>query len=210
MASMALPGSRFGSSRNPHRLPTAASPCASVCRLCPEAAEFPPFTVEYAVTVNQALTLALTVTNQSKDQVFTYEDCLHTYFEVGDIKDVSIKGLKGATYLDKVENFARKTESNEVIRISSEVDRPYLDTTSAIEISDAKFGRKIRVEKEGSASTVVWNPWIEKAQQMSDFGNDEYLRMICVESGNVASNAIKLAPGAPSTLKVTLSTTPLK
>ena len=177
---------------------------------CPEAAEFPPFTVDYAVTVNQALTLALTVTNQSKDQAFTYEDCLHTYFEVGDIQDVSIKGLKGAAYLDKVANFARKTEAEDAIRINSEVDRPYLDTASVIEISDPRYGRKIRVAKEGSASTVVWNPWIEKAQQMSDFGNDEYLRMVCVESGNVASNAITLAPGATSTLKVTLSTEQLK
>jgi len=79
-----------------------------------------------------------------------------------------------------------------------------------IEILDPQFGRVIRIEKEGSASTVVWNPWIEKAQQMPDFGNDEYQRMVCVESGNVASNGIKLAPGATSTLRVKLSTEELR
>ncbi len=176
----------------------------------PDAASFPPFTVDYVVTVSQVLTLALTVTNQSKDKVFTYEDCLHSYFEVGDIKDVSIKGLKGASYLDKVDNLARKTESRDIIRIESEVDRAYLDTTGVVEILDANFGRTIRVTKENSDSTVVWNPWIDKAQQMADFGNDEFKRMVCVESGNVSTNAIKLPPGGSSTLKVVLSSEPLK
>jgi len=177
---------------------------------CPEASSFPPFTADFTVTVSQVLALELTITNLSKDEVFAYEDCLHTYFEVGDINQVSIRGLKGAGYIDKVDRFARKTETGDVLRIGSEVDRTYLDATGLIEILDPQFGRVIRIEKEGSASTVVWNPWIEKAQQMPDFGNDEYQRMVCVESGNVASNGIKLAPGATSTLRVKLSTEELR
>lgn len=105
---------------------------------------------------------------------------------------------------------ARKTESRDIIRIESEVDRAYLDTTGVVEILDANFGRTIRVTKENSDSTVVWNPWIDKAQQMADFGNDEFKRMVCVESGNVSTNAIKLPPGGSSTLKVVLSSEPLK
>jgi len=30
---------------------------------------------------------------------------------------------------------------------------------------------------------------------MPDFGNDEYQRMVCIESGNVSSNQITLPPG---------------
>jgi glucose-6-phosphate 1-epimerase len=175
----------------------------------PEASTFPPFTVEYVVTVNDSLTLELTTTNKSRDETFTFENCLHTYFEVGHIKDVSVLGLKGASYLDKVANFARKTETSEALRIKSEVDRVYLDTRGAVEIIDANLGRKIRVEKKASDSTVVWNPWDAKAQQMPDFGNEEYERMVCVESGNVASNAVKLPPGESSTLLVKLSTSKL-
>ena len=63
------------------------------------------------------------------------------------------------------------------------------------------------MEKSGSQSTVVWNPWMAKAQQMPDFANDEYQRMVCVESGNVGPQAVKLAPGATAKLKVKLSTT---
>jgi len=172
---------------------------------CPEAGGFPEFVAEYVVTVNEELTLELIVTNKSADAKLEFEECLHTYFLVEDIAATSVAGLKGVSYLDKVAGFAKKVETEEAIRISSEVDRVYLDTTGAVEIRDARLGRVIRVAKENSASTVVWNPWIAKAQQMPDFGNDEYQKMVCVESGNVNANKVVLAPGKSSSMKVTLS-----
>ena len=152
--------------------------------------------------MNQALTLQLTVTNKSKDAEFTFENCLHTYFEVADVTAISIHGLKGVNYLDKVASFLEKTETSDAIRIASEVDRIYENTTGTVEIHDPRIGRKIVVEKQGSASTVVWNPWIAKARQMPDFGDEEYEHMVCVESGNVASNSITLPPGQSATLTV--------
>ncbi len=177
---------------------------------CPEAAAFPPFTADYLVTVNQSLTLQLIVRNQSKDAEFTFENCLHTYFEVGDVTAIAIGGLQGLTYLDKVASFQEKTETSDAIRIASEVDRIYQNATGTVEIVDPRLGRRIRVEKQGSASTVVWNPWITKSRQMPDFGDEEYERMICVESGNVAANSISLPPGGSSTLSVKLSSETLK
>jgi glucose-6-phosphate 1-epimerase len=176
----------------------------------PEAAAFPAFAVEYVVTVNQSLTLQLIVSNQSKDREFLFENCLHTYFSVSDVTAISVHGLKGASYLDKVASYLEKTEASDDIRIATEVDRTYLNTTGPVEILDSRLGRRIRVEKSGSASTVLWNPWITKAQQMSDFGNDEYEQMVCVESGNVADNSISLPPGGTSTLTVKLSSETLK
>ena len=161
------------------------------------------------MTVSAALELKLSVTNESKDESLSFENCLHSYFEVGDVTAIAIHGLKSAKYLDKVANFASKTETSDAIRIASEVDRIYLDTTGAVEIVDPRLSRKIRIEKHGSVSTVVWNPWITRAQQMPDFGNDEYQRMICIETGNVASNQISLPPGETSTLSVKLSSSPL-
>jgi D-hexose-6-phosphate mutarotase len=177
---------------------------------CPEASAFPPFTADYIVTVNQSLMLQLVVTNQSKDAEFTFENCLHSYFEVGDVTAISIHGLNGLSYLDKVAGFVEKTEASNALRIASEVDRVYLDASGTVEIFDPRLGRKILVEKQGSASTVVWNPWITKARQMPDFGDEEYERMVCVESGNVASNGISLPPGGSSTLTVKLSSETLK
>ncbi len=172
-------------------------------------AGFPPFTADSLVTVGDALELQLTVSNASPDRELIFENCLHTYFSVGDISAVSIRGLKGVTYRDKVENFVEKTETAAAIKIISETDRVYQDTTGPVEIHDAALHRKIRVEKTGSASTVVWNPWIAKAQEMADFGDDEYLRMVCVESGNVGKNKITLAPGKSATLAVKISSAAL-
>jgi len=177
---------------------------------CPEASGFPAFTADYVVTVNQSLTLQLIITNQSKDAEFTFENCLHTYFDVGDATAIALSGLKGLGYLDKVAGFVEKTETSDALRIASEVDRIYLNTAGTVEILDPRLGRKIRVEKQGSASTVVWNPWITKSRQMPDFGDEEYERMVCVESGNVASNSISLPPGGSSTLTVKLSSETLK
>jgi glucose-6-phosphate 1-epimerase len=168
-------------------------------------AETVPFGLEYRVGVGETLALQLLVTNKSSDKELSYEDCLHTYFNVGAIDAVSITGLKGANYRDKVENFAEKTEAGDAIKIASEVDRVYMDTTSAVEIHDASFRRKIRIEKQNSASTVVWNPWIAKAKALPDFGDEEYPRMVCVESGNLGKNKIVLAPGKSAALKVSIS-----
>ena len=176
----------------------------------PEAGGFPPFTADYVVTVNESLRLQLIIKNESKDHEFLFENCLHTYLAVNDVTAVSVSGLAGATYQDKVASYMEKTEASDAIRISSEVDRTYLNTTGPVEVLDPRLGRRIRIEKSGSASTVVWNPWIAKSQQMPDFGNDEYEHMLCVESGNVAADSITLPPGGTSTLKVTLSSETLK
>ena len=174
----------------------------------PYSVELPACAVEYVITVSQTLNAELIVTNKSESDL-VFENCLHTYFAVGEIEAVKITGLNGVNYLDQLENFARKTETSEAITIASEVDRIYLETPHAVEIHDAVLRRTIRVEKEGSASTVVWNPWIGKAKTLQDFGDDEYKQMACVESGNVAENKIKLPPGETARLKVQLSSVAL-
>ena len=164
----------------------------------------PGCAVEYFVTVNHSLVVELVVKNESEREV-TFENCLHTYFAVGDISGVTVAGLKGTEYLNQPTNYSRHQDNEELIRVGGEVDRAYLNTTATMEIHDGSLGRVVRVQKEGSNSTVVWNPWIAKSKVMQDFGDEEYQTMICVESGNVAENAIKLAPGGTSRLKVKLS-----
>lgn len=169
----------------------------------------PPANVTFAVTVSDQLTMELAIANPSGTESLSFENCLHKYFTIGDIAEVEITGLKGTAFVDKVDNFARKVESADAIRINSETDRVYLDTTGTVEIHDYRHRRKIRVEKSGSASTVIWNPWAAKAKQMADFGDDEFKQMVCVESGNVAQNKITLSPGKSASLKVVLSSQPV-
>jgi glucose-6-phosphate 1-epimerase len=175
----------------------------------PSAALVQKFSAEYLITIGKTLSAELTVTNLSPQQDFTFEDCLHSYFAVGDISAVSVTGLKGTDYLDQMENFARKTERAEHIKFTQETDRIYLDTTAAVEIHDSNLLRRIRIEKGGSLSTVVWNPWVDKSERMPDFGDDEFHRMVCVESGNVAENRITLPVGKSATLKLEISALPL-
>ncbi len=163
--------------------------------------------VEYIVTVGSTLTLELQVNNHSSESVI-FEEMLHTYFTVGDITGVSVKGLHGVHYLDKVAGNALKNEDDDVIRFTGETDRVYLETTHTVEIEDPKLRRIIRVEKSGSASTVVWNPWVAKSKAMADFGDEEFHHMVCVESGNVGPAQTTLAPGVANTLKAVLASRP--
>jgi len=160
--------------------------------------------VEYVLGISEQLTAELVVTNDS-GRLLEFENCLHTYFAVGDISAVSVTGLQGQEYLDAVADFTVVKDTAPAIRVDQEVDRVYLDSTHTTEIRDEKWKRVIRVEKENSRSTVVWNPWIAKSKRMQDYGDDEYLQMICVESGNVRTDRISIAPGATNSLKVKLS-----
>ena len=159
--------------------------------------------VEYVVTVGDTLAMELIVRNTSETD-YSFESCLHTYFSISAIKAIAITGLADTTYHDKVTG-ATRVESSAPLHIASEVDRIYQDTTAAVEIHDPGLKRTIRVEKSGSNSTVVWNPWLDKSQCMADFGDDEYLQMVCVESGNVAAHKITLAPAEIAVMKVEVS-----
>jgi glucose-6-phosphate 1-epimerase len=56
-------------------------------------------------------------------------------------------------------------------------------------------------------SCVVWNPHVEKAHAMADFGDDEYQTMVCVEPGILNEQAF-LEMGQTATLTQTIRTMP--
>jgi len=64
------------------------------------------------------------------------------------------------------------------------------------------------VEKAGSATTVVWNPWAAKARALADLGDDEWPRFLCVETANVHDDAVTLAPGARHALRAAIRVEP--
>jgi D-hexose-6-phosphate mutarotase len=165
---------------------------------------------EFVVTISDKLTIELIATNESADKRLEIENCLHTYFHVGDIKRVSITGLQGAPFDDFAAGAAgaRKVENDAVLRITKETNRVYPDATGTVEIRDENLKRTIRVEKFNSKSTVVWNPWTTQ-KLPDDFDPAEHKHMVCVESGNLKQNKISLPPGKTTNLKVVLSSQPL-
>jgi D-hexose-6-phosphate mutarotase len=161
---------------------------------------------EFIVTVSDTLTLELVAANDAGDVALEIENCLHTYFHVGDITAVSLTGLQGTPFDDFAlgANGARRPASDAPLRITQETNRVYPNHTGTVEIHDGNLQRAIRVEKFNSQSTVVWNPWTTQ-KLPDDFDPAEHQHMVCVESGNVKQNKLQLAPGKSAALKVILS-----
>lgn len=159
-----------------------------------------PSELEIHMVVGPTLEIEL-VTRNTGSALFTVGQALHTYFAVGDVRQVKVHGLDGCPYLDKVDGGARKHQSGP-LTIAGEVDRIYLESTADCVIEDPVLERRIRIAKRGSASTVVWNPWTAKAAKMGDLGRDGYLHMLCVESANADSDVVEIAPGAEHRLWV--------
>jgi len=164
--------------------------------------------VEAHITIGATLEIEL-ITRNSGSAPVTIGDALHTYFEVSDIRQARIHGLGGCPYLDKVDGGKRKQQEGPV-SIDREVDRIYLASTADCMIEDPRWQRRIRVSKRGSRSTVVWNPWTEKAAKMGDFGPGGFLHMLCVESANAADDVVTIAPGGEHRLWVHYSVEPIR
>lgn len=158
-----------------------------------------PFRATYEVRAGASLDLRLTVTNTGTE-TFSYEEALHTYLAVGDVRQVVVDGLDGASYLDKAAGAdAGPHRQQGPVTISAETDRVYA-STGEVRLTDPVWERTLTVTKTGSATTVVWNPWVAKAAAMPDFGDDEWPGMICIEAANALDDAVVLAPGESHTL----------
>lgn len=118
---------------------------------------------------------------------------LHAYFRVGDIGKVRIEGLDGAEYLDTVGGRNRCRQSGELF-IRDETDFIY-DSSSSIRLVDESLARTILIEKAGSPSTVVWNPWVEKAKALADLPDDGFKNFVCIETAIANSKAVTIEPG---------------
>ena len=150
-------------------------------------------TVQLEATVGKALKVEL-ITKNTGNTSFQLGEALHTYFHISDVGNMTIRGLEGCEYIDKVGETTRRTQQGGII-IESEVDRVYVNTTADCVIEDKGLKRAIRIAKTGSKSAVVWNPWTEKADKMGDFGPQGHRGMVCVESGNAFDNVVTVQAG---------------
>jgi len=151
------------------------------------------FRAELLVWLDEALTTTLRVTN-TDEQPFTFQSALHTYYRVGDIRQVQVEGLEGIPYLDRTADGARRGGEREPLPIHGPTDRIYMEAPDRLRVRDSALGRSILVEKEGFADAVVWNPWAERSRTIADLGEDEYAIMLCVEPANITTPTF-LEPG---------------
>ncbi|GAA2723177.1 D-hexose-6-phosphate mutarotase [Cellulomonas aerilata] len=163
-----------------------------------------PFRATYRVTVGATLRLELEVTGTGTGPV-TFEEALHTYLAIGDIRTAVVGGLERTAYRDKVAGGEVVQGASEPVRVTGETDRVYLGTRETAVVEDPAGGRSVVVGKDGSATTVLWNPWAEKAAALADLGDDEWTRMVCVETANTGDDAVTLEPGGSHTMTATLA-----
>jgi glucose-6-phosphate 1-epimerase len=161
------------------------------------------FVLRHRVTFGQQLKMALELTNTGSTPL-TAEEAQHTYFSLADVRQVRVSGLEGKQYIDKTDGFAVKPQEGE-IEITGETDRVYLDTTDEVTIADPGKKRWIRIRKDQSRATVVWNPWIARAKAMADFGDEEWPGMMCVETCNVGEAAVTVMPGKTHVMTTVVS-----
>jgi D-hexose-6-phosphate mutarotase len=158
---------------------------------------------EIEITLAETLTISLSTTNLG-DEPFALTQALHTYLAVGDIAGVSVTGFEDLDYIDQLDGNARRMQKGLIV-FEGEVDRIYQGAIGAVTVVDRSLGREISVAKSGSHSTVVWNPWVDKAARLGDMGPDGYRRMLCIEAANAGDDAVTLAPRARHRLVTELS-----
>lgn len=157
-----------------------------------------PFELSIEITVGPTLTLEL-MTRNTGDHPFSITQALHTYFHVGDIAPICIKGLEDTAYIDKVDGGIQKHQSSQ-ITIAEEVDRIYLDVSPELVIEDPTYHRQIKITSAGSQTAIVWNPWVDNSAKMADLEDDDYQKFVCVETANAANEVIEIQPGTANSL----------
>ena len=164
------------------------------------------FSILQRVTVGAALELTLLVRNTGSTP-FSFEEALHTYFNVHNVRDIRVRGLDQVKYLDNTDASREKVQAGDVV-LCAATDHAYLNTAGSLDLIDPAFNRTLRTEKQNSATTIVWNPWQQGAAALSDLGDEEWQSMACVEAGNILASSVSLAPGEQHTLRATATVAP--
>ena len=149
------------------------------------------------IVVGSELFVKLISINESSKEIKLTEG-LHTYFHVGDVTAVRVHGLDGVEYVDLTRNNERHLQKGP-ISFDGELGRIFLNTRANCVIEDPLLKRRITIEKQGSLSTAVWNPWASTAATMADLGEDGWRNMLCVEGANTFESGVTIPSGETHT-----------
>jgi len=158
---------------------------------------------ELLVTVAATLTLTLTTTNLG-DSPFTLSQALHSYLPIASPDSIRLTGLTGHPYLDKLTGTRQLWPESFVV--DREIDRIVLDDGQPVMLDEPSTVSRF-VRREGSRSLVVWNPWIAKSRTLSNFHDDDYRSMLCLEAANAADDSRHVLPGEQHQLTTELGLT---
>ncbi len=159
--------------------------------------------VKTTLRVGASLTQTLTTENQSS-ATHALTQAFHTYFRVGDARQVRVRGLDQLSYLDKFAHFAAFTQQGE-FAFEDRSDRIYQKTSGAYTLVDPVMNRNIEISSVGSATLVVWNAGAEAIKTFTDIPHDAWPDYFCLEVANAGAEVVMLSPGGKATMGQTIS-----
>ncbi|MEO9332696.1 D-hexose-6-phosphate mutarotase [Ectopseudomonas guguanensis] len=162
----------------------------------------------FFVRLAQDLGMSLETHNRG-DTPLTLSQALHTYFAVSDVRQVGVEGLQACRYIDTLQDWQELRQQHAPV-FAAETDRIYLDTPARLSIVDPGWGRRIHLDARGSRSAVLWNPWIDKARRLSQFPDDAWQNMLCIETANVLEDVVQLKTDERHRLDLRLSSETLE
>lgn len=126
---------------------------------------------------------------------------LHTYLPTTDISQSRISGLENSHYVDALNQWLCFKQRG-LVRFTQETDRIYRSALPDLHLRTPSY--HLHIQSTGSNSAVIWNPWINKGKALSQFEDESYKNMLCIETANVLDDHLKLAPNEEHTLGVIL------
>ena len=168
-----------------------------------------PFDFELTATIRIAdkLRVKLNMKNTG-EEAYKVSCALHTYLSLGDIERIQLEGVKGSHYIDQLGDEKESIYQEKNLQIKGEVDRIYQSMSSVL-VRDLDRYRSVFVDKAGSRSTVIWNPWKDKSKQISDLPDKAYREFVCVECANAGTDKPTLRPSSSHTLETVIGLRPL-
>jgi glucose-6-phosphate 1-epimerase len=146
-----------------------------------------PVTLELTVCLADSLSITVRC-----DSALLQQAALHSYFSLTDISKVQVSPLP-KQYVDKVSDTQVLSDS-ETVEIDGEVDRVYCQPHAQLLLTHP--GAALVINQQGQDATVIWNPWQQRCEQITDLPDDAFNHFICVETA-------RLQLSAPSPLQLT-------
>ena len=166
------------------------------------------FELELKVSVSMKLTLALRATNTGTD-TFSATEGFHPYFLVSDRDRTEVLGVDGCEYTDtrEPEKGVRTWVGNYEVRGSG--SKIFDVSKYEYVLMDHGLDRAIAIVSRGNRRLVVWNPGVESADRVADFGVDGWRKFVCVEPCSTPDEvAYTLKPGESHDLLMAVQSVP--
>lgn len=154
-------------------------------------------TASLTLSLGRELVITLTTRNEGRE-TRQLSQALHSYIALGDLRQSALHGLAGVAYQDKLDG-GDKIWPDAGWTPQGPVDAIAL-AAPTLQLTDSLWQRRLTIESEGSASTVVWTPWVSGAASMADMPDDGWQHFLCIEAANAASDSRTLAPGEAHSL----------